>query len=95
MNIFFLQTPDHYITVMPGVVFGNQHFFGGVSVVGLNPENKDSYMTEAKQEEPLVDVTVNKVGSKLHLDSNKLLVDFHCTEDSDSHFKVDAREVNL
>lgn len=61
---------------MPGLVFGNQHFLGGVSVVGVNPDNKDSYMTEVKQEELLVDVTVNKIGSKLHLDSEKLLVDF-------------------
>ena len=81
--------------MLPGAVFGNQHVAASVSVVGVKPDDKDSYMIEKKQEDMLVDVTVNKMGSKLHLDSDKLWVDFLRTEGKESHFNVNAREVDL
>lgn len=93
VNIFFLQTPEHYISVLPGVVFGNKHTVSAVSVVGVNPDDKESYMTEIKQEEMLVDVKVDN--SNLQVDTEKLKLDFHRTEDKESQFKVNAREIDL
>lgn len=55
VNIFFIQTPWHYIQVMFPFKLGPIEI-SHLSVIGLDKADEENYMVETKHEEPLVNV---------------------------------------
>ena len=50
LNMYFLQTPHHYIQIVPNVRYGNKDLVSRVSVIGINPEIEETYMKETRQD---------------------------------------------
>ena len=64
-----------------------------VSVIGLNPKDKENYLVETRQEENLVKVIQDKIGADILLSNPNLDVSFKRTENKNSFIKVDSRSV--
>ena len=89
LNMFFLQTPEHYIQIMvPFKLAGVE--LAAVSIIGLNPKDKENYHVETRHEENLVKVIQDRIGADISLSNPNLNVQFKRTEDISSFIKVDS-----
>ena len=50
LNIFFIKTPDHYIEVLVPITIGTVDIIALVSIVGINKDDKETYLKQVKQE---------------------------------------------
>ena len=89
VNIFFLYTPEHYIQIMTPFKLASVEL-AAVSIIGLNPNNKENYLIETRHEENLVNVVQDKIGADITLTTTNLNVSFKRTEDKSSLIKVDS-----
>ena len=97
VNIFFIQTPDHYIQVLSPIRAGTINIMASVSVIGVNPGRLDEYLVEDKQEENLVEVTEDYLGTQISVDTQKLRFDFRRETEAgkESRITVDSKQVPL
>jgi len=97
INIFFLQTPDHFIEVMAPLTMGSLNIVASASVIDVNPARPDSFMKQIKQEENLVEVKQDAIGAHITIESPKLNFSFKRRDDPlmRSYLKVQAKEIDL
>lgn len=62
VNMFFLQTPEHYIQVLAPLKMGSINI-ATISVIDINPTRPDSYLQETRQEEHFINVEQDILGT--------------------------------
>lgn len=95
VNMFFINTPDHFIQVLAPLKMGTINL-ATISVTDVNASKPDIYLRELKQEEHLVEVDQDILGTKLNLDMPSLKVEWRRYDDSrTSKLSVDAKTAEL